>query len=142
MLLRLFTIALLVVLLSGTTSSSDSVYLFKFHKQTTPSHELINAALQKLRNEDFHGAPDSTTLQYQHYSAWVTVTSPAAGELQLSFISLRGGCSRTSGVAGSRKLIVAIRTSLEQQFGAADLFEGHAANHQPEPSTPVERNAK
>jgi hypothetical protein len=49
-------------------------------------------------------------------------------------LSLQGSCSRTAGVAGSRELIDEIRASLEQQFGLSNLYEDHAANHQPEPN--------
>lgn len=146
MLLRVIAILLLLPLLMGTSSSSNSIFILEFTSNSAPSDSLVPAAISSLEQSGFRRVGNCCSdigieLQYGNHPVWVYVSSSAPGQLQLSFKELRGGCSNVAEVAGVKDTIARVRSNLESQFGPAIVSEVHAANQSPQPNLTVERDA-
>ena len=146
MFFRVIAILLLIPLLMGTTSSSNSIFIFEFTSTSVPSDSLVPAAISSLEKAGFRRVGSCCSnigigLQYENHPVFVEVSSSATGQLQLSFKELRGGCSNIPEVAGAKDAIARVRSNLESQFGPAIIRAAHAANQNPQPNLMVERDA-
>ena len=141
MTIRALIILLSVWMLFGFSSSSNSIYVVAFDKAGIPSEELTEAAIAQMQALGFHAAypnPSEYSYQYQAFSIWAQVYSPAPGKLQVAFINLRGGCSYRKEVEGSRKILGELLSAMEEKYGSYSLDEWHSANDRQTPNRSIQ----
>jgi hypothetical protein len=126
MAIRALALCVFLPLLLAATNSSQSSFAVTF-ASAAPSSELMPAAVAALRAQGFEG-PSPQELQYRGGPLWVSVVSPAAGELAFRFTQLRGGCGNHPEVDGAVAAVDSVRQALESRFGPSHITAIHRAN--------------
>ena len=128
--LRLAVLLVPVLFTLAATSSSHSIYSIRFPDKALTAEQLVALAVSVLQEEGYRtkSTISPVKLQLQESPLWVTVQSPSAGTLELSFTQLRGGCGHNPEVAGSRAAAEKVRKAIEARLGSATAESIHKAN--------------